>query len=107
MEWWPAPLLPGMTVTDEPGIYIEGEFGVRLENTLLITPYMKTQFGEFLQFETLTLCPIDMTPVILSMLTPQEKAWLNDYHQRVYDKISPFLNEEECDWLRSATKKIC
>lgn len=107
MEWWPAPLLPGMTVTDEPGIYIEGEFGVRLENTLLITPYMKTQFGEFLQFETLTLCPIDMTPVILSMLTPQEKAWLNDYHQRVYDKISPFLSEEECDWLRSATKKIC
>ena len=107
MEWWPAPLLPGMTVTDEPGIYMEGEFGVRVENTLLITPYMKTQFGEFLQFETLTLCPIDTTPIILSMLSDEEKAWLNDYHQTVYDKISPFLSDEERDWLRTATKKIC
>ncbi|MBO4607263.1 MAG: aminopeptidase P family protein [Prevotella sp.] len=107
MEWWPAPLLPGMTVTDEPGIYMEGEFGVRVENTLLITPYMQTQFGEFLQFETLTLCPIDTTPVICSMLSDEEKAWLNDYHQSVYDKISPFLSDEERDWLRTATKKIC
>ena len=107
MEWWPAPLLPGMTVTDEPGIYMEGEFGVRVENTLLITPYMQTQFGEFLQFETLTLCPIDTTPIILSMLSDEEKAWLNDYHQTVYDKISPFLSDEERDWLRTATKKIC
>jgi Xaa-Pro aminopeptidase len=96
-----------MTVTDEPGIYMEGEFGVRVENTLLITPYMQTQFGEFLQFETLTLCPIDTTPIILTMLSDEEKAWLNDYHQSVYDKISPFLSDEERDWLRTATKKIC
>ncbi len=106
MEWWPAPLLPGMTVTDEPGIYMEGEFGVRTENTLLVVPYKTTSFGEFLQFETLTLCPIDLTPVIPSMLSAEEKSWLNDYHQKVYDEIAPYLSADERRWLKAATSPL-
>lgn len=106
MEYKPAPLLAGMTVTDEPGIYLEGKFGVRIENTLLIKPYLATDFGEFLQFESLTLCPIDLRPVDTTMLTEEEKTWLNDYHQQVYEKLSPFLNDEEKHWLRNETAPI-
>ena len=106
MEWWPAPLYPGMTVTDEPGIYVEGEFGVRIENTLLITPYMETKFGKFLQFEPLTLCPIDLAPVDFSLLDSEEKAWINDYHKMVREKLSPLLNTEEREWLEKATKEV-
>ena len=105
-EWRSAPLKPGMTVTDEPGIYIENEFGVRIENTLLITPYMKTEMGEFLQFETLTLCPIDKSPIIKSLMTKEEVQWLNDYHQTVFDRLSPYLNEEETAWLHQACQPI-
>ncbi|MBR0489677.1 MAG: aminopeptidase P family protein [Prevotella sp.] len=106
MEYRPEPLRAGMTVTDEPGLYLEGRFGVRTENTLLIVPYMKTEFGEFLQFESLTLCPIDTTPIIVEMLTKEERQWLNDYHRRVYDVLSPYLNNEEKVWLANATKPI-
>ena len=106
MEYRPAPLHAGMTITDEPGIYVEGQYGVRIENTLLIQPYRETQFGRFLQFETLTLCPIDKTPIIISMLTPEEVAWLNDYHQTVYNKIAPYLDEGERAWLREATTPL-
>ena len=106
MEYRPEPLRAGMTVTDEPGIYLEGRFGVRTENTLLIVPYMKTEFGEFLQFESLTLCPIDLRPVVVEMLTKEERQWLNDYHRRVYDVLSPYLNNEEKAWLTNATKPI-
>lgn len=106
MEYKPAPLLAGMTVTDEPGIYLEGKFGVRIENTLLIKPYLTTDFGEFLQFESLTLCPIDLRPVDITMLTEEEKTWLNNYHRQVYDKLSPFLNNEEKSWLRNETAPI-
>ncbi|MBR7048258.1 MAG: aminopeptidase P family protein [Prevotella sp.] len=106
MEYRPEPLRAGMTITDEPGIYLEGRFGVRIENILLITPYMKTEFGEFLQFESLTLCPIDTTPIIVEMLTKEERQWLNDYHRRVYDVLSPYLNNEEKVWLANATKPI-
>ena len=106
MEWKPAPLHAGMTVTDEPGIYIEGEFGVRIENTLLITPYRMTAFGSFLQFEPLTLCPIDTTPIITELLSDEERAWLNAYHQTVADRLSPYLDGEELEWLRKATKEI-
>lgn len=106
MEWKPAPLHAGMTVTDEPGIYIEGEFGVRIENTLLITPYRTTAFGSFLQFEPLTLCPIDTTPIITELLSDEERAWLNAYHQTVADRLSPHLEGEELEWLRKATKGI-
>ena len=106
MEWKPAPLVEGMTVTDEPGIYLAGKFGVRIENTLLVVPYMETEFGKFLQFESLTLCPIDKTPVIIEMLTPEEIGWLNEYHQTVFDKLSPFLDDDEKAWLREACAPI-
>ena len=106
MEWKPAPLLPGMTITDEPGIYLEGKFGVRIENTLLVVPYMETQFGKFLQFESLTLCPIDKRPIVVEMLSDEERQWLNDYHTMVYECLSPCLNKEECDWLKNETSKI-
>ena len=102
MEWKPAPLLAGMTVTDEPGVYLEGKFGVRTENTLLITPYKETGFGKFLQFESLTLCPIDKAPILLDLMTQEEISWLNDYHQRVFDTLSPHLAPDEAAWLREA-----
>ena len=106
MDWKSAPLLAGMTVTDEPGIYLAGKFGVRIENTLLITPYIKTEYGQFLQFESLTLCPIDTTPIIIEMLSPEERQWLNDYHQMVYNRLASYLTSEEQDWLLQATKPI-
>lgn len=106
MEWKPAPLRAGMTITDEPGLYLAGKFGVRTENTLLIKDYMKTDYGKFLQMESLTLCPIDLTPVDVSMLLPEEVEWLNGYHRMVYEKLSPYLDKEEKEWLRNATKPI-
>lgn len=102
MEWKPAPLVAGMTLTDEPGIYLAGKFGVRIENTLLITPYKETEFGRFLQFEPLTLCPIDKSPIIADMLLPEELSWLNAYHQHVFVTLSPLLSPTESDWLRIA-----
>jgi len=102
MEWKPAPLVEGMTITDEPGIYLAGKFGARIENTLLIIPYKETEFGKFLQFESLTLCPIDKAPILIDMLLPEEIDWLNDYHQRVFDTLSPHLSDDETDWLREA-----
>ena len=102
MEWKPAPLVAGMTVTDEPGIYLAGKFGVRIENTLLITPYKQTEFGQFLQFESLTLCPIDTSPIIPEMLLPEEIDWLNAYHQRVFETLSPYLSSDESVWLCNA-----
>ncbi len=106
MEWKPAPLVEGMTITDEPGIYLPDRCGARTENTLLIVPYMETEFGTFLQFESLTLCPIDTRPIIWEMLLQEEKDWLNEYHQRVFDTISPHLDHDEVEWLREATKPI-
>ena len=106
MEWKPAPLVAGMTVTDEPGVYVEGRFGVRIENTLLIVPYQDTDFGSFLQFEPLTLCPIDLKPVDFSLLTEKEKKWLNQYHAMVRQRLSPLLDEEHRQWLEKATREI-
>jgi Xaa-Pro aminopeptidase len=106
MEWKPAPLVAGMTITDEPGIYLAGKFGARIENTLLIVPYKETEFGKFLQFESLTLCPIDKAPILVDILLPEEVAWLNDYHQHVFDTLSPHLSDDETNWLREACAPI-
>lgn len=106
MEWMPTPLRAGMTLTDEPGLYLAGKFGVRIENTVLISDYMSTEFGKFLQIEPLTLCPIDTTPIDVDMLLPEEIDWLNAYHHSVYEKLSSFLDEEEKIWLENATKPI-
>lgn len=106
MEWKPTPLRNGMTVTDEPGLYLAGKFGVRIENTLLIKDYLQTDFGKFLQMESLTLCPIDTAPIDVDMLLHEELDWLNDYHREVYEKLSPYLNAEEKEWLKDATKPL-
>ena len=106
MEWKPAPLVAGMTITDEPGIYLAGKFGVRIENTLLITLYKKTEFGQFLQFEPLTLCPIDTSPILRELLLPEEAEWLDRYHQLVYNTLAPYLDAEEVAWLREACSPI-
>lgn len=106
MEWVPAPFVEGMTVTDEPGIYLPNRFGVRIENTLIIQKYMQTEFGDFLQFDPLTLCPIDTAPIDKLMLTTDEIEWLNQYHERVYRELSLYLDIEEKQWLRTATMPI-
>lgn len=106
MEWMPAPFVEGMTVTDEPGIYLPDRFGVRIENTMIVEKYKTTEFGEFLQFDPLTLCPIDTAPIDVSMLSDEEVEWLNSYHRRVYDVIASHVSMEEREWLREATKEI-
>ena len=106
MEWKPAPLVAGMTITDEPGIYLPDRCGARTENTLLIVPYKETEFGNFLQFESLTLCPIDKSPIIKEMLLQEEVDWLNDYHRHVAETLSPYLSEDEAEWLREACAAI-
>lgn len=106
MEWKPAPLVAGMTITDEPGVYLADKFGVRIENTLLITPYMETEFGRFLQFEPLTLCPIDKAPIVIDMLTQEEILWLDNYHQKVFETLSPHLENDDVEWLREACSPI-
>ena len=106
MEWKPAPLVAGMTITDEPGIYLPDRCGARTENTLLIVPYKETELGKFLQFESLTLCPIDKSPIIKEMLLQEEVDWLNDYHRHVAETLSPYLSEDEAEWLREACAAI-
>ena len=107
MNYVPAPLHAGMTVTDEPGIYVAGRFGVRLENTLLIRPWRETAFGSFLEFEPLTLCPFDRSPIDRSLLREDEAAWLDDYHQTVRQRLLPLLDDEaDREWLVRATRPL-
>lgn len=115
MEYKPQPLRAGMTITDEPGIYLEGKFGVRIENTCLIRDYLTplekqgktlSPTQHFLEIEALTLCPIDKEPIILDMLSAEERQWLNDYHQRVYDTLAPHLEEDDKAWLQEACKPL-
>ena len=106
MEENPVILEPGMVMSDEPAMYRPGEYGIRTENMSLIREDSETEFGKFLGFETLTLCYIDTKLVIPSMLSVREHAWLNKYHQMVYDLVSPHLNEEEKAWLKEKTAEI-
>ena len=106
MEYMPAPLKDGMTVTVEPGIYLAGQFGVRTENTMIIRHYKTTEFGEFLQLEPLTLCPIDKTPIDVAMLTAEEKEWLNAYHREVFERLSPLLDSDDLKWLEDACSAL-
>lgn len=106
MNHVPTLLEPGMILTDEPGIYKAGRHGIRIENTLLIVPAQETEFGKFYRFEPLTLCPIDKKAIAIEILTDEELAWFNEYHQMVYNRLCPFLNEEETAWLKEATSPL-
>lgn len=102
----PIPLLEGMVGSDEPGVYFEGSYGVRIENDLLVKREADTPFGRFLAFETLTLCPIDLTAVDAALLNEEERAWLNGYHKRVFEALAPHLEAEEAAWLKRNTREI-
>ena len=102
----PVTIRLGMITTNEPGIYRDHAYGVRTENMMLTVLAMTTGFGDFYKFETLTLCPIDTTPIIVEMMTAEEISWLNDYHQKVFDKLSMYLSDEENDWLKKKTASI-
>jgi Xaa-Pro aminopeptidase len=106
MEQNPTPLVPGMLTSNEPGIYIEGKHGIRIENLTLVVDDGEGMFGNYYKFETVTLCPIDKRPIVKDLLNEEEITWLNDYHQKVFELISPSLNEDEKSWLRKATDKL-
>ena len=95
-----------MTVTCEPGIYLKGRFGVRIENMLLVVPGQETECGRFLRFEPLTLCPIDRRPIITEMLTNDERRWLDDYHIKVRQELWHRLSFDEQMWLEHATRPL-
>ncbi|QLY80064.1 aminopeptidase P family protein [Clostridium intestinale] len=96
----------GMVITNEPGIYKEGKHGVRTENIMLVVEEEKTEFGQFMSFEAITYCPIDLDAIDKDMLTDKEKLWLNDYHKMVYKRLSPYLDEEHKAWLKKETREI-
>lgn len=96
----------GMIVTNEPGIYIKDSHGIRIENTLLVKKSEKTEFGQFMKFETITVCPIDTRPIIKELMSKEEIKWLNDFHKNVYDKLEEFLTEDEKEWLKNATNPL-
>ena len=100
------PLHEGMIITNEPGIYIEGSHGIRLENELLCKKGTKNAYGQFMYFEAITLIPMDLDAINPDIMTAEDKKLLNNYHQEVFEKISPFLNEEETEWLRKYTRAI-
>ena len=106
MEENPVALQPGMVISNEPGVYRTDEYGIRIENLILVREDSETEFGKFYSFETLTLCPIDRKLIITSQLSARERAWLNKYHQRVYEKLSPVLFEEEKEWLKNKTAEL-
>lgn len=95
-----------MVITDEPGIYIEGSHGIRLENELLVQKDIKNEYGQFMRFEVLTFVPIDLDALLPEYMSDEEKQMLNSYHQKVYQKISPYLSEEERSWLRYSTRPL-
>lgn len=97
----------GMVMSNEPGVYKAGKHGIRIENLVVVQEDEKTQYGgQFMKFETLTVCPIDLEVIDASLLTPAEKAWLNNYHKTVFEKLSPYLQGEELEYLKQATTEI-
>ena len=107
MQWRPTPLLPGMTITDEPGIYIEGSHGVRHEDTLLVVPATEgITFGPYYTFEHLTLCPILTSPILVEMLTDDERQWFNAYQQTVFQRLAPLLDPNHQAWLQEVTQPL-
>jgi Xaa-Pro aminopeptidase len=99
MDENPITLQAGMILSNEPGLYRAGEYGIRIENLIHVIPAKKTEFGQFLQFETLTLCPMDKNLIDIGLLTEQELNWLNNYHLHVYDMLSKKLDADEREWL--------
>ena len=99
-------LQPGMVTSNEPGLYRANEYGIRIENLIVTQEFNKNEFGAFYNFETITLCPIDTTPIDKDLMTQNEIDWLNEYHAMVYDKLNSLLNSEESDWLKNKTKSI-
>ncbi len=100
------PLKAGMCVTNEPGIYRQGQYGIRIENIMLVVEHEKNEFGTFLAFQQLTMCPVDTRPLLVDLLSAEEKEYLNNYNADVYDNLSPILNAQEKAWLRQATKAV-
>lgn len=96
----------GMVTTDEPGVYLEGKYGIRTENELICKKAEKNEYGQFMEFETITYAPIDLDAIIPEEMTATERKLLNDYHKMVYEKISPYMNEEEKEWLKEYTRTI-
>lgn len=96
----------GMVTTDEPGVYLEGKYGIRTENELICKKAEKNEYGQFMEFETITYAPIDLDAIIPEEMTGTERKLLNDYHKMVYEKVSPYLNEEEKEWLKEYTRAI-
>jgi Xaa-Pro aminopeptidase len=95
-----------MITTVEPGIYIENSHGIRTENEILSRNTFKNEYGQFMEFVPVTFAPIDIDPIEISMLSQEEKNYLNNYHKLVFEKISPFLNSEEKEWLKIYTREI-
>lgn len=101
-----CPLEPGMVITDEPGIYIEGSHGIRIENELLVRKGDRNEYGQFLYFETLTFVPVDLDAIVPELLTDEERHLLNEYHRQVREKITPYLEPEEAQWLEEYTRRL-
>ena len=105
-RWLETKLLPGMIMSNEPGYYEAGEYGIRIENLVLVKEIEETKWGKFLGFENVTMCPIDIRTVEPEMLNAEEKKWLNDYHKEVFKNLSPLLGKEEKEWLKKMTASI-
>lgn len=101
-----VPFKKGMMITNEPGIYIEGKYGIRTENIMLVTAFTSNEYGEFYKFDTITYFPIDTAGILFELMTEEEVEWLNNYHKMVYEKLSPRLSGKELDWLKKHTEPV-
>lgn len=102
----PTPLEPGMITSNEPGLYLEGRYGIRCENLIVTEKYMETEFGQFLHFHPMTLFPFDRSLFEVSIMTPEEIKWVNDYHKLVRERLTPLLTADEAAWLAEKTKEL-